>query len=219
MDRLETTAEFKFAEVDADAKGTFEGYASTFGNVDQGGDIVERGAFAETLKAKAAGDIAMLFQHNSYGFPIGDWLEMRENDRGLVVRGRLDLDDPDGARVYGALSKGRIKGLSIGFRIRPGGAEWDKSGRTRRIKSVDLHEVSVVTFPMNTRAQVARVKSLTADVPVERLIEEGLRDAGYSKSDAMKLVSDFKAKFGRGDPGTDDANTAALQRLLSTLRT
>lgn len=215
--RLFTAAEFKFASTET-TTGEFEGYASVFGNVDLGGDVVERGAFVDTLAQKKPSEIAMLFQHNAMGFPIGDWLDMRENDRGLVVRGQLDLTDPDGARAHNAMVKGRIKGLSIGYRIKPGGAEWDKSGRVRRIKSADLHEVSVVTFPMNPRAQVARVKSIAADQPAERLVEEALRDAGYSRKDSETLIARIKAKTGRGDPGAEAVTAAELQRLVSILR-
>lgn len=212
LDILPAAAEFKFA--DEGATGEFTGYGSTFGNIDQGGDIVERGAFADALKERTPADIKMLFQHNAAGFPIGDWLEIRENDRGLVVRGRLDLDDPDGARAYNAMRKGRLKGLSIGYRIRPDGAQYERNGRVRRIKSVDLFEISVVNFPMNTRALTSQVKSENLTI---RDAERVLRDAGFSRKEAAAIVAaGFKAMPQRDadEPGDE---LAAMRRLLTTL--
>ena len=83
--------ERKFAELglgEVEEDGSFSGYASLFGKVDLAKDVVERGAFAESLKGRGAGGIRMLFQHDP-GEPIGTWTEIREDARGLFVRGRL----------------------------------------------------------------------------------------------------------------------------------
>ena len=131
-----------------------EGYASLFGVADQGGDIVAAGAYAESLRRLAAkGDkVRMLWQHDP-GQPIGIWDEVREDPRGLWVRGRL-LPDVARAREAAALiAAGAIDGLSIGYRtIR---AERDAQGR-RVLAEVELWEVSLVTFPMLREAKVGR---------------------------------------------------------------
>jgi HK97 family phage prohead protease len=187
------SAEFKFAGAEMPV-GEFTGYASTFGNIDLGGDIIERGAFLETLSRKSPKDVHMLLQHNARSYPIGDWLEMRENDQGLMVRGRLDLEDPDGARVYNAMKKGRLKGLSIGYFIPKGGADMDRNG-TRRLKKISLEEISIVTVPMNPRAQANRVKDgLSVDITAEKFreIEAAIRESGVSRTDAVKAVSGLK---------------------------
>jgi hypothetical protein len=115
---------------------------------------------------------------------------------------------------------GTVKGMSIGYRIPQGGAEFDRDGRVRRIKSADLVEVSVVTFPMNKRAQVARVKSI-GDLTTEDLreIEATLREKGLSRSDAVKAVSGFKQWLQRDveEPITtprDEADAASLAELI-----
>ncbi len=214
-DWLDGAAEFKFADADANARGEFVGYASTFGNVDLGGDIVERGAFANTLQQRKAGDVAMLWGHDVRQVPIGRWLDMREDDRGLQVRGQLTLDIPRAREVHAALKEGTVKGLSIGYRIPPGGAEPDKGGRVRRIKAVDLFEVSVVTFPMNTRAQVARVKG--ADMTI-REFEAFLRDAGGFSAAAAKAIaaSGYKAAQPR-DEGAASELAGLLRRNIATI--
>lgn len=213
--------EFKFSDGDASARGEFIGYASIFGNVDQGGDIVERGAFTATLAGKKAADVAMLWGHDSRSVPIGKWLELREDDRGLVARGQLTLEIPRARDVHAAMVAGTVKGMSIGYRIPQGGAEFDRNGKVRRIKAADLVEVSVVTFPMNTRAQVGRVKSL-GDMTTEdfREIEATLRrEKGLSRADAVKAVSGFKQWLQRDveEPITtprDEAGAAGLAEII-----
>lgn len=217
LECIQADAEFKFADADAAARGEFVGYASVFGNVDLGGDVVERGAFTNTLARRKAGDVLMLWGHDLRGVPIGKWIDLREDDRGLVARGQLTLDIPRARDVHAAMKEGTVKGLSIGYMVPKDGAEFDRNGRVRRLKAVDLFEISVVNLPMNPRAQVARVKA--ADM-TEREIERLLtRDAGLSRSEARALMRGglpaLKAMRDAG-AGADDT-AAALRRLLSTL--
>ena len=131
-----------------------EGYASLFGLADQGGDAVMPGAFAASLKRLAdKGDkVRMLWQHDPTK-PIGVWEEIREDAKGLWVKGRL-LPDVALAREAAALiSAGAIDGLSIGYRTKR--AERDAAG-VRRLVEVELWEVSLVTFPMLPEAKVDR---------------------------------------------------------------
>ena len=131
-----------------------EGYASLFGLTDQGGDVVMRGAYAASLKRlEGRGDrVRMLWQHDPTR-PIGVWDEIREDDKGLWVKGRL-LPEIAQAREAAALIAARaIDGLSIGYRTKS--AERDGKGR-RLLTEVELWEVSLVTFPMLAEAKVGR---------------------------------------------------------------
>lgn len=136
--------------------GTFEGYASLFGKVDLGRDVVERGAFAASLGKRGAGAIRMLFQHDPNA-PIGTWSEIREDARGLFVRGRLALQSARAREVHSLMKEGALDGLSIGFRTVRARTE-AKTG-IRRIVEVDLWEISVVTFPMLPEARIEAVKA------------------------------------------------------------
>ena len=98
-----------------DADGTVEGYASLFGEIDQARDMVMRGAFADTLATRGLRRIPMLFQHDPSD-PVGIWLELREDHRGLFARGRLIPDVTRGRELLSLLRAGAIDGLSIGFR-------------------------------------------------------------------------------------------------------
>ena len=139
-----------------EADGSFSGYASRFGVVDLGRDLVLPGAFAESLARRGPRGIKMLFQHDP-AEPIGVWLELREDAHGLFVRGRILPEVERGREVLALMRAGALDGLSIGFRTVEGRTD-PKSG-VRRLSRVDLWEVSIVTFPMLPEARVSAVKS------------------------------------------------------------
>ena len=119
-----------------------QGYASLWGVADLNGDVVAKGAFADSLKRTGAGGVRMLHQHESRAV-VGVWDEMVEDDRGLFVRGRI-ADWSAEARYARALSRAlALDGLSIGFRA----AKARRDGRLRVLSGVELWEVSLVTFP------------------------------------------------------------------------
>lgn len=158
--------ERKFSQPEVGLKVTdgrvIEGYASLFGKTDQGGDVVEKGAYAASLKRLAAGGraVKMLWQHDP-AQPIGIWDEVREDAHGLWVKGRLLTEVEKGREAAALLAAGAIDGLSIGYRtIR---AERDGKG-LRRLQELELWEVSLVTFPMLPEARVAaKAEALEAD--------------------------------------------------------
>ena len=137
------------------ADGTVEGYASLFGEIDQARGMVLRGAFAQTLSARGVRRIPMLFQHDP-AEPIGIWLELREDHRGLYARGRLIPDVARARELLSLLRAGAVDGLSIGFRTVKG--RIDPRTRIRSLVAVDLWEISIVTFPLLAGARVQAVK-------------------------------------------------------------
>ncbi|SPU51907.1 phage prohead protease, HK97 family [Brevundimonas vesicularis] len=120
-----------------------EGYASLWGAADLNGDVVQAGAFADSLAKTGAEGVRMLNQHDARA-PVGVWEQIVEDARGLFVRGRIE-DWSAEARFAGALSRaGALDGLSIGYRT----ARARRQGRLRVLSAVELWEVSLVTFPM-----------------------------------------------------------------------
>ncbi len=188
MNKLDYPLEIREVRED----GTFTGYGSVFGNVDAYGDIVEAGAFAKSIEKKKP---ALLWQHDPTQ-PVGVWEEISEDKHGLLMRGRLLIGNVAKATEARELLKaGAISGLSIGYM--PVKWEYDKDPRdsdekakrtVRRLKEIDLWEVSLVTFPANDAARVTGVKNLATIQDVE----ESLRDAGYSRSEAKSLISRIK---------------------------
>ena len=135
--------------------GAVEGYASLFGEVDQARDMVMPGAFTQTLKQRGLRKIPMLFQHDP-SEPVGVWLDIAEDFRGLRARGRLIPDVMRAKELLALIRAGAIDGLSIGYRTVRG--QIDPKTRVRRLYQVDLWEISIVTFPLLNGARVAAVK-------------------------------------------------------------
>lgn len=176
-------------EIKSLAEREFEGYGSIFGNEDLGGDIVAPGAFKRTLaQHRKAGALPQMFWMHDPSRVPGKWLEMREDDDGLHVRGVL-ADTPLGNEVHTLLRMDAVRGLSIGYRM----IDQDWRDDVRIIKEAELWEVSVVSLPMNPLAQVAHVKSqLSAAgeyVPTPREFERILRDVGCSRMVAKTILS------------------------------
>lgn len=174
--------------------GAFEGYASLFETVDETRDVVSPGAFRKSLAAWGAkGRLpALLWQHDA-AEPIGIWREMREDARGLFVKGRLFVDDiPRARQAYALMKAGGLSGLSIGFRTVE--AAFDPRARVRRLVEVELFEVSLVTFPALEGARVGAVKA-GARCTTIREFEGFLRDAGGFSHTAAKAIAagGFKA--------------------------
>jgi HK97 family phage prohead protease len=202
-------------------QGEFEGYASTFGNVDRGGDICVAGCFAESLQKRPASKVKMLLHHDTRRI-CGTWAELVEDSKGLLARGRLLLTTDDGKNTYELMRAGALDAMSIGYRTLVD--EIDRQTGVRKIVKADLMEVSLVTFPMNERATVNTVKSARDFTTQDwRDIEAALRDEGLSRADAVKAVSGLKTWLQRdaGEPNTgprDEAPSAATAALLALRR-
>jgi uncharacterized protein len=119
-----------------------EGYASLFGVEDLAGDIVRAGAFARSLARRGA--VGMLLQHAG-GRTTGRWMAMREDGRGLFVRGLVTDETAAGAAALQLIHDGTVNGLSIGFVAR----DWTpRRERGRDLKEIELREISLVSSPM-----------------------------------------------------------------------
>lgn len=222
MERIEV----KFAAGDVNSKGEFSGYGAVFGNVDQGGDLIQQGAFAGTLADwKQAGKLPpMLLQHGGMGLtdgdglPVGKWTKMGEDAHGLYAEGKLiNMDTERGKSIYGALKEGVLDGLSIGYRVKEFSLRTKPEDPRRTLKAVDLQELSIVTFPMNGKARISQVKS-GASIETIRDFEQFLRDVGgYSNAQAKAIAaSGFKAAEPRDEDGADLA--ALLRSNIAILK-
>ena len=156
-----------------------EGYASRFGAADQGGDVVTKGAYTRSLErlGTEGRQVKMLWQHDPTQ-PIGIWDEVREDERGLYVKGRL-LDSVARAREAAALiGAGAIDGLSIGYRT----VKATKNDKGQRLLTeLELWEVSLVTFPMLPSARVG--------AKGETLTDAALRELASAFEDARRELA------------------------------
>lgn len=192
--------------------GEFEGYASLFNREDLSRDIIVPGAFRATLKQRPPRDIKMLYQHDP-AQPIGLWHRIYEDARGLFARGRLMTELARGREILTLMRAGAVDGLSIGFRV-VDGRHQRRSG-VRHLHTIDLWEISVVTFPMMPDARVSSVKSddCRARRPSPAEFERWLvRDLGLTRREARAVI-------GSGDDGFKSRCDRWLERERERLLT
>jgi HK97 family phage prohead protease len=200
----------------ADGSGEIEGYGSVFDVIDSYGDVIKPGAFAKSLaEAQKSGRLpAMLWQHRMED-PIGVWTEMREDARGLYVKGRLLIEDDELARrAFAHLKAGSVTGLSIGYRR----TIYESNGRD--IVDLELKEVSLVTMPANEDARITAVKAF-AEAKSIREIEALLRDVQRpSQAEAKAIISAVKGAVRRDVEAeiAAEQEQAAIVRLLDSLK-
>ena len=225
--------QLKFAEPEAGATDVkemrFSGYGAAFGNVDSYGDVIDPGAFANTLaEAQKSGIFpSMLLQHGGWGIgaedmmPIGVWDKLSEDGAGLVSDGVL-ADIQRGREAYTLMKmkpRPAITGLSIGYIPK----KWTRRSKPeeprRRLHEVALMEISLVTFPANGKARVTSVKSAGGDFS-ERDFEQLMQDAGLSRKEARVVLSHgfrhLKAMQDAGVGELDDL-AAAIKRNTDLL--
>lgn len=187
-------------KTDGDTPGKFKGYGSTFGNVDLGGDVVVPGAFDKMLEihGKAGTMPHMFFSHDSRE-PIGDWLAMDVDKKGLKLEGQLWLGAgiPKAEQAYRMLKSKTGKGLSIGYShlSAPNYVNGKGGSKIRELTSLMVGEVSPTANPMNTKAGIVSVKDLSSLLDGKsslsvRDAEDLLRDAGgFSREGAKQFIA------------------------------
>lgn len=151
------------------------GYASLFGIADLSGDVMQPGAFTASLARRGPEGVKFLWQHDP-ATPLGRWLSIEEDARGLRVTGILLPSVARAREAESLMRAGILDGLSIGFRtVR---ARSDRRSGQRAVAEVDLWEISLVTFPMlpGARARLAPAADETLDGRL-RAAARRLRDA------------------------------------------
>lgn len=186
----------------------FSGYASVFNGVDAYGDMILPGAYADTIGSRAR-PVRMRWNH--FGPVIGKWLAIAEDSKGLHVEGELTPGHSVAEDVYAGLRHGSLDGMSIGYRIPPGGSA--KDGKIRQLKRIDLIEISIVEEPADLGAKIGDVKSAIEEMQSFKEVEAFLRDGcGLSWSGACALVSRIKTmalRDGAADNSEDEAKRLA----------
>lgn len=203
------------------ADGEIAGYGSLWDKVDSYGEAVVKGAFTKSLKAwrKSKRPIPMLWQHRS-DQPIGVWDDFEEDDKGLKLAGRLNLDTQRGKEAWSDVKMQAVTGLSIGYyEVKADPWSFDQTD-ARKLYELDLREVSPVTFPALKEAQIDAVKARLArgERLTVREFEGWLREKlRLSRSDSEEIATlGYKAWLQR-DVGSGATDTAGLKGLADSL--
>lgn len=211
--------EVKFAE--GAPVGTFSGYGAVFTVEDLGGDVILPGAFKETLAARPASKVKMLWQHgyDDNSMPVGVWTRMEEDSKGLFVEGRLiALETDRGRQLHEGMQAGAIDAMSITY-VATDVIYGSKEGEPwRTIRKLDLYEVGPVLFGMNENALIDEAKAASS-IKTIRDFETFLRDeGGYSIAAAKAIASGgFKANPTLRDEGGAANDLDDLRKRMSKL--
>jgi len=203
--------ECEYKEMETEDDGSFEGYASVFNNKDLGNDVIRQGAFTKSISGRKASSIKLLYQHKT-DEPIGVIDSLEEDKRGLKISGRLAMGTQKGREVFELMKMGALDSMSIGYRLQPDGYKYDDKNKRRVIKEVDLMEVSMVTFPMNPKAKVTKVKLAEMDA---REIEAYLRDVGVMSTAVAKQTANILYKSYQNEDSLDMVDS--IKQLINKL--
>lgn len=194
-EKLHATTELQFKsftqkEDDTGAYGYFKGYGSVFNVTDSYGDVITQGAFTRTLMENK-GKMPLLWQHDMYDV-IGSVTSAEEDNYGLKMDGRINLNTTRGKDAYALIKAGDMNGLSIGFWINSCTEKPEEN--KRYITDITLAELSIVTMPANGKAQINEVKSLDLIDNASTLadLENILRKHRFSKNEATALIAKAK---------------------------
>lgn len=187
----------------------FAGFAST-SDLDQGGDIIVKGAWARTV-AERGQKVKMLWGHKSDMMPLGKFTMIEEREAGLYVEGKIS-ETSHGKDVMTLLRDGAIDSMSIGYIAKE--SDYRDDG-VRVIKDLDLFEVSLVNFPMNEKAIITQVKNQFNPRELERVLCE----AGYSNSQAKRIASVGIKSLREADEERKTIDEQELKALADAIQT
>jgi uncharacterized protein len=228
---MNKTLDFALDIKSTDDDGRFEGWASPYGGApDSYGDIVEKTAYDDTLAKHRANNTmpVMLWAHDQ-AEPIGVWENFESKGDGLYGTGRLIKGVRRADEAHLLMKNGAVRGLSIGYRV----VDSVPDGKMTRLKKIDLHEVSIVAIPAADRARIVHVKNtdnyallrarlLAGDLPGDRELEKGMRDAfDLSNSQAEKAVRLIRKGLAQGEPvnePNDETSALAVALLRDALK-
>lgn len=168
----------------------FEGYVSTYGNIDRVGEVMDKGCFDESLKTLIP---MLLWQHKATEV-VGVFTEIRSDETGLWVKGKMPKDDTlVSGRIFPQMKVGSVRSMSVGFIPE----EWEYRDEIKHHTKVMLVEGSLVAFPANPKAQIYDMKSFTIEdveeIKTKRDYEKLLRESGaFSNKAVVYLASKFK---------------------------
>ena len=207
--------------------GIVKGYASTFDrDPDAYGDVVAKGAFAESLKRwKALNDegkyIPLLWGHDTEDpkSNIGRVVDAIEDERGLLITAEFDAENEKAQYVRKLVQEGRVYQFSFAFEIRDQGTvELDDGRKANELRDLELFEVSLVQIPANQHATVEEVKAAEAKAGRRNSAKDAdeLRSiddlASQIKTVVSGLLADNETPTDGGDDGDEAEKSAEGQK-------
>lgn len=188
-------------------QGLVTAYVSVFNNRDSWGDVVMPGAFADDVAAVASGDLVVpviwSHQRNDPDAWVGQATEMAEDDTGLKVTMKFDLEEPKAAKAYRLVKSGRVSEWSFAYRVLEGA--WVETPDTYyyELRKVAVYEVGPTLMGANSETRTLEAKSAPDAEKAGRTISAATRTAldtakealttAITEIDALLALTDGKA--------------------------
>jgi hypothetical protein len=173
--------------------GEFTCYGNVKGNIDHALDRTLDGAYQNSIDEHMKNGTMpkMFWMHKAYDLPVGVWLEMKEDQKGLWLKGRLS-DTTMGRDIEALAKDGALDSFSIGYYVAQ--EKWNQELHCNDLIELDIKEVSWVTYACNEESLLQDIKSKMdeGDLPTVRELEKFLRDNGFSKKQAERIVSKYR---------------------------
>lgn len=203
------TIDVEVKAVGDDDSGQFEAYASVFGNIDSYGDVVVKGAFLDDLDrwGPDGSGIPLYWRHRMDDpfMNLGATLKAAEDDRGLLVRGQLELDETTAAHVYKLIKTGRVRQMSFAYDILEAGwVEKTENGKTvsyYELRKLLIQEISIVPVGANQETEIVGVKTALQSVETD-LTKTGRQLSADERAELIAASRSLKALLDREDQGT-----------------
>ena len=167
-------------------KGIIEAYVSIFGNVDSYGEIVDKGAFSESIKNHFPRYPKGVRDHD-WTQPIAKTLEIKEDERGLYVKAKLILEIEKARETYILMKEGVLTDFSFGYRVDEDAI--DPETGFRHLKKLTIYEWSPVLVGANPKTTLVNVKSGEQGEEEEEDTEEN-EDTPTDPVDPLKPAED-----------------------------
>ncbi len=200
--------DFKYTMGEGEAEsGTFTGYLSVFDVVDSYGDVVKKGAFRKSIKDKK--EFPILWSHDMFE-PLGVFIAV-EDDKGLLITGKLNLDVQRGREIRSLMAQGAVKGLSIGYRVMDSKPAERDGLQVRLLKEIDLWEGSPCVFQACPDAEVDEVKDRFGQFRREIEAIDAFQITPEIRAELTNLIESLIALHGKAEPpaGTPKKSRAA----------
>ena len=215
METKHATSSFEFK--DSEGEGIFEGHAAIFNTPDQYDDIIMPGAFKKSLHKHPKKKVKMLRQHKADSI-IGVWEEIKEDPKGLFVKGRLLLELQGAKEAFILMKEGALDSLSIGFRTVVD--LFDSKAKTRSLVELALFEISLVAIPAQLGAIITSVKQASPEeITTKTDLENALCNAGFSISTSKYITAGWTPPARRDVEGGQTELVASVLQAAKKIRT
>lgn len=196
-------------------EGTFTCYANVKGNIDHARDRTLNGAYQKSIERHMKNGTMpkMFWMHNPYELPVGKWIEMREDEKGLFMKGKLS--DTSMGRDIEALAKdGALDSFSIGYIEVE--SKWNSDAGCNDLVELDIKEVSWVTFACNEESLLQEIKNHMDDgqLPSKAELRELFKSTGWFSKRQIERITAVYNPDNEENEQLDEKSISELCEML-----